>query len=436
VIYDPKLEFYPMLLALGVPAERIDLLNPFDLRCQWWDMAQDYTTTADALQLGKLLFPTSEHSQNPFFPNAAALLFSTVLALHIRRKPQAWDLADILHICTSLSCIRKYFLDSVQSGIQEPLVDMASSMLAEPKTADNVVSELVSRIFDLLPIAACWRHARREGRAGFSIRTFVKSDRIALIGTNETNSQTLMAINRILLKRLSEEILDTVQEHQWQARQRTWLFLDELRELGKVQGLNRLLGKGRSRGVCVVLGFQDYPALSEAFGQDAAHELTAMCEHRLFLKLGHQSAIWASEVIGSSEIKETTLSYSSSFGSNKSSSASEGGSLSYDPRGRASSSSFGSTSQTTGTSDQFSVSSSTSIRETQAVLPSEIAHLPRMDTAGGLVGFVCRQQRTGLPSVTKMFVPAALLLPPPEAESTPVYLPRPRQQHDLWQSLL
>ena len=63
------------------------------------------------------------------------------------------------------------------------------------------------------------------------------------------------------------------------------LIREEVREAGKLDGLSRLMTKGRSKGVCAVLGFQDIDGLRDAFGDKKASETTAMCSHKAFLCL-------------------------------------------------------------------------------------------------------------------------------------------------------
>ena len=70
------------------------------------------------------------------------------------------------------------------------------------------------------------------------------------------------------------------------------------------------------------------------------------------------------------------------------------------------------TSKTTGAGLTFSnsVGSSTETRETDAVMPSEIAHLPGFAEGGGLHGFLCQSSAEGGPAQAhKVFIPAELL---------------------------
>lgn len=203
--------------------------------------------------------------------------------------------------------------------------------------------------------------------------------------------------------------MDDVADGQWDARNRTWMVLDELRELGKVPGLADFINKGRSRGVCTVLGFQDYLGLKEAFGENIAHEITATCAHRMFLRLGGESAEWASRSIGKAEIVETTFSFSSGSAMGYSGQDGKSSSTTYGPGG----SSY-STGDSSSTGFNFNLSSNVTcdqhVRVTDAVLDGEISSLPDFEEGGGITGFVCQRSETGKPVVRQVKMPAEVVL--------------------------
>ena len=60
--------------------------------------------------------------------------------------------------------------------------------------------------------------------------------------------------------------------------------------------------KGRSRGACLVLAFQDIDGFREAAGTRIANEIIAQCSHKALLRMeSDESAKWASRVIGQYE---------------------------------------------------------------------------------------------------------------------------------------
>jgi DNA polymerase III delta prime subunit len=428
VIYDPKLEFYPIFRGMGVEASRINVLNPFDARSTPWDLAADYNSPSDAHQLARTIIPTPESHSQPFFPKSAAALLAAVISVCMRRMPGAWDLAEVLMRCLTTGTMEETFAQDPAN----PYVVIARNLLKEGTTRDNVLAELTSHLFEYLPIAACWRRARQDGRKPVSVKEFlVQRDAVILLGANQTHSEALGAINRLFLKRLAEHTLDHVADGQWQARNRTWLVLDETRELGKIPGLADFINKGRSRGVCAVLGFQDYAGMKQAFGENVAHELTATCAHKLFLRLGAESAEWASRSIGKCEVRETHFSRTDgvnaginvgeSSGTNWNKSAS-GGSVG------------GSSGQSKGAAlgTMHSLTSSTTIRESDAVMPSEIAHLPGFEEGGGLRGFLCQNAGAQLAQVHQIAVPLDYFMTLSPPSDDPGFMARSEEDQDLF----
>ena len=65
VIHDPKREFHPLLIGMGLAPEMIRVLHPFDLRCSPWDVASDFTLPEHFSTLAGALVPgddTGEHA--------------------------------------------------------------------------------------------------------------------------------------------------------------------------------------------------------------------------------------------------------------------------------------------------------------------------------------------------------------------------------------
>jgi hypothetical protein len=122
-----------------------------------------------------------------------------------------------------------------------------------------------------------------------------------VIGTHETLRTTLDTINRILLKRIAQVVVGAGDSD----TRETWLFLDEIRETQKVDGLYRLFTKSRSKGVSIALAAQGIEGIRDAFGDKVADELTSQCSNLSILGLNSPAtAKWASEILGRYERTE------------------------------------------------------------------------------------------------------------------------------------
>jgi DNA polymerase III delta prime subunit len=392
IIYDPKQEFVPILDGIGIPSEEIAILNAFDRRTMCWNMSTDYNDSASAGQLAKSLIPVGENLSQPFFAKASASILAAVICEHIRSNPGGWDLADIIFDCLS----EEKLLARLQRAEKSPYNIAALTSMARGDTRASVMAELTTALSDYLPIASRWRKAKEQGRV-LSIKRFLDlQSGVLLLGANRQFSESLGVINRLFLRRFSELSLDNADTNLWNSENRTWLFLDELKELGKVYDLATLISKGRGKGICAVLGFQDISGLEEAFGEKNAQEITACCHHKLFLKLSGHSAEWASKSIGQTEILDTSVSVRSgsslSAGFNSSDTSTKGWTQTTigvfgTPLGNINSSRSkqSGTSFTSTLSSDVTVSKQSKVKD--AVLASEISGLPDFARGGGITGF-------------------------------------------------
>lgn len=368
VLYDPKQEFLPLLLGMGVPPEKILILNPFDARCGAWDLSADYTRESEALQLARTLIPEPQSNSQPFFNRAAAAVLTTVIIGFMWEKARngtAWTLRDLLLACKNMTRIEA-ILDRLE-GEGSLAAARARQLLSGEKSGQDVLSELQSNLSEFDAVAALWSHS--PSAKAVSITSFLASDgQIILLGANDRFSRPLSAINRLFFKRLSELVLDRPGE----MRDRTWFFMDETRELGKIDGLTSLLNKGRSKGACVVLGFQDFAGMKTVYGELEAEEITSMCWHKIFLRLGAESSSWASELFGSPEFLEAKPSQSASL------------------------------------ADGFNLTSSDAAEYSSVsiVLPQELVFLPPFEEGRGLSGFVHSPHR----GYFRLHVPSASVL--------------------------
>ena len=92
-------------------------------------------------------------------------------------------------------------------------------------------------------------------------------------------------------------------------RRKTWLFLDEVRDAGKLDGLSSLLNQGRSKGVCTVVGFQDIEGMRTVYDPHEANEIIGQCDNKTVLRTeSFPTAQRAESHFGQSLLREYTLS--------------------------------------------------------------------------------------------------------------------------------
>jgi hypothetical protein len=294
IVYDAKRDTASVLAAIG-NTDDVAILNPFDARALAWDIARDITDETSARQVAQTLIPKNERENQPFFNDAARDLVSGAIVALQHLAPGNWTLRDLLHAIASESALR-----SVLSAT-EATTHYISKYFKPKTTLQNILSAIATHMAPYRAIAAAWHRAAQAGRT-FSLNEWISYPRVLILGEDETNREALAAVNRLIFTRATELLLNQPDR----CTPLTWVFLDELRDLGRLDALNRLLLKGRSKNVCVVVGFQDIEGLREVYGDKVANEIVGQCGNYAFLKLNSPTtADWASQTIGEQDVLET-----------------------------------------------------------------------------------------------------------------------------------
>ena len=318
LIYDSKQDFFSRLSHPELKLNgRLRILHPFDERCCAWDIAQDIDDPLSARQMATILIPQEEGDENnSFFINAARDLLTAVLLAFINCIPnaQSWTLRDVILALLYEPYLRYILSLPPLSGIKSlPMLDRVRETYlaptnetergADPRTASNIRATLNSALSVYEPVAAAWFEAWNRGEESrLSLRKWVTSNQILVLGNDESSRSALDPINQAIFRRLAELTLalpELKDEDKVNGEGQTWFFLDEVREAGELEGLSRLMTKGRSKGACIVLGFQDIDGLRAVYGTEIANEITGQCGNMAILKLNSPStAEWAIQLYG------------------------------------------------------------------------------------------------------------------------------------------
>jgi len=291
LIYDAKQDMLEILSGMRLQYD-ILILNPLDLRSFAWDIAKDVRSPVVALQVSSIFIQDDGHFTTDFFVKAARDLFASVLIALNLRRPCDWTLADVVMILSSTEQTR-HLLDSVPAT----RATAREHFERDPETLANVQYTITANLAYLRVLAALWYHTSRK----FSIEEWAKSESIIVLGNDESLRCPIDAINRVLFRRIVEVVLSQSES----SSRRTWFVLDELKELGKLDALPRLLTKGRSKGVRAVLAFQTSEGLRDVYGDKLADEIAGIPASKAFFHSDSvATAAWASQVIGQAEYRE------------------------------------------------------------------------------------------------------------------------------------
>lgn len=211
LVYDAKRDAVSTLFGLK-PTCPVKILNPFDQRASRWAIAKDARTPAVCLQIAETLI-RAEPGPNQFFSLAGIEILAGVMVALNLSCPEQWDLRDVVLATRDSEQLQKLLRRHPETA--GPLVHFA-----EPRTLANILSTIRVRLAQLEPIAAAWSRADDE----VSLEEWVSSEMILVLGNDETTRVCLDALNRAILRRAVELVLNGEEASDW----RTLFVLDEV----------------------------------------------------------------------------------------------------------------------------------------------------------------------------------------------------------------
>lgn len=311
IIFDAKSEIVPKLNALGYSVEldapeenNVWLLNPFDKRSCTWNISQAVETPLMARHFAALIVPEERGSNTPFFWSAARqLVYAVLIGLFktpVFARNQTWDLRDLLSALANRERIQAI------SALDPRAKELAGSILNDKQHSDAVVASLATKLARFEEVAALWNSVPRPRL--FSIPEFLKKPGVLIIGNDPVLRESLWPINAMLLKSLAHEILRGTETQE----PRHWFVLDEFPAMERVEAIQDLVNRGRSKGASVLVGMQGIDRLNELYGPQGANDLLEQLSHKTFFRAGGpDTAEWIERFFG--RYRRTEESYSRSW---------------------------------------------------------------------------------------------------------------------------
>jgi type IV secretory pathway TraG/TraD family ATPase VirD4 len=313
VIYDPKSDLVRLICGLLPEGVKLRILNPLDARFAPWDISADVLTETDALEFASILIPRNERESNPYFPDSARALVAAVIERFITAIPGKWSLRDVLLAFNSKKRLAsilaheetKYLLDHFQPENERNFAGVKSTIDTALAAFRPIAALLHNTTAAALPLEQRSENEKIE-RTPFSLKRWIldQEESVLVLGSNENAREATDTLNRLFFRQLSKFLIsrDGVIE-----KDETWIFLDELREAGRLDGLRQLLLRGRSKGVAVAMGFQDVQGIYAAYGEHEGAELIGAAQNLVLLHINPsapKTAEWASSVFGTRRLEE------------------------------------------------------------------------------------------------------------------------------------
>jgi len=275
-------------------AQAHTLLAPQDERSAVWRIAEDCRSALDARELAAKLIP---ESHDRIWSDAARAVLTACLIKLQHEKPAAWTWADLRATATqSAEELRK---------IAARYYPEALHVLGEEasKTTQSVLTTLQSHLHTVSALAEAWSSPEAER---FSINDWLndpyRSPPLILQYdgrypdlSNAWVSAFIATLSSVVASPAFPEDPD----------RRVWLFLDEFPQLDRLKHFSTLLDTGRSKGVCVVLGMQDFAQLRDRYGHHQADAWLGMIGTHIITRISlGRTAEEVCRLIGTQDVEK------------------------------------------------------------------------------------------------------------------------------------
>ncbi len=371
LLYDAQGNLLSVLAGMRLRCP-VRIVNPFDARSAAWAMARDVTTVTAALQLATTLIPEEAEGNTRFFSDAARHLLTGLFVALMLTAPGEWKFWEAILIARD----RRYLK---QVLARHPATAHLLAYFSARKTFNDILTTMMTKLAPMEPIAAAWSKAKES----FSVREWAGEGSVLYLGNDESIHEAHKVVNQLIIRRAQETCLSQPES----STRRTWMFLDELPSLGKLDGLVRAMLMGRSKGLVHCLGVQAIESLQRLYTREGASEILGQCGNKAILRLeSPETAKWASEMLGEWQGVEYRRSWTSGPGGE-------------------------------------SVSDSEQVVKREAVLPSQFLSFPVTNPHNGLTGvFIVPLIGAFQATISGEFI-TDHLLPPDRAVAN--FIPRP-----------
>jgi uncharacterized membrane protein YdjX (TVP38/TMEM64 family) len=295
VIFDAKQDTLSRLSGLR-PRCPIVTMNPFDRRAYAWKIAADIRNPAGAQRVSVILVPLNPQlTQQHWEESLRGLVEELVIAfISDESTRDVWTFRDLVYAATNRARAVA-LLRRTPTGR-----DFIEMSLTDEEHALNVMATVAAKLRPFRIIAALWDTAEREGRS-LSLAEWRRRQMILVLGNAHELREAMRTVNQMLFCALSQTMLEMPNDES----RENWVFLDEVRQAGRLGHLTDLMVEGASKGVKVVMCFQDDKGLDEVYGRNLSAELSGQCHTIVVTKLNQEeTAEHASKKFGEVEVWE------------------------------------------------------------------------------------------------------------------------------------
>lgn len=273
---DGALEHGDRILALDIkgdvtarfPTDDFALLALGDARSASWLLGLDIVTPEDAAELAAEMI---RETSDPSWSSGARRVLAAIIVLiqtAARRRGKVWSWRQLDHVLGK-PVAELYALLREEHSAVASLIDVEKE-----ESRRQAMSFYLVLTANAGQMAKAFAAMGRSSSSGVSIRQWACGKGVSNLILRQARRQPELssAMCRIVLKIVADHAGTNSTEGADDSAS-TWLFLDELPQIGRSAAVPRLAAIGRSLGVRLVAAIQSPAQLKEIYGHDGAQHL-------------------------------------------------------------------------------------------------------------------------------------------------------------------
>ena len=277
------------------------ILNPFDTRCENWDLWHEARIATDFENMAESLIPMHGEAE-PFWINAARTIFgSAAFTMQDDNDRSIKKLLKVL-LTSELADLHNYLSGTEAATLTSDKIE---------KTAVSIRSVVTTYLKSLRYLIGVEQTSKKPK---FSIRDWVCNDRDdswLFLSSNAAQHASLKPLLSMWFSLATITLLALPEKR----NRRLWFVCDELPSLHKLPQLPESVAEARKYGGCFVLGMQSYTQLEKVYGKSAGREIFDLMNTAFFFRSpSPDMAELVSRALGSQEIEDMRENYS--YGAN------------------------------------------------------------------------------------------------------------------------
>lgn len=276
------------------------ILNPFDSRCENWDLWQEARTSSDFENMAESLIPMHGESE-PFWVNAARTIFgSAAFTMQDKKNRSIKELLKLL-LTSELQDLHSYLSNTEAATLTSDKIEKTAISIR------SVITTYLKSLRFLVPV-------EKNSGPKFCIRDWLcnsKDDSWLFLSSNAEQHASLRPLLSMWFSMATITLLSLPEDR----NRRIWFVCDELPSLHKLPQLPESIAEARKYGGCFVLGMQSYPQLEKVYGKSAGRGIFDLMNTAFFfVSPSPDVAELVSRALGTQEIEDMRENYS--YGAN------------------------------------------------------------------------------------------------------------------------